>query len=177
MLGVVGGFEHDRTRLLEEVRREAHRAVESYDHQAESRSLAGAVREAVAGGALLQVGAVGLGAAVAALATTTLADVTGLLAAGTLSVIGFLLLPARRRQARQQLQERVASMRATLMARLTDAFEREASRSLTRLGEALSPYTRFVRAERERLEGQSRDVERLNGELAALRARVEAADR
>jgi hypothetical protein len=121
------------------------------------------------------VGAVGLGAAVAALATTTLADVTGLLAAGTLSVIGFLLLPARRRQARQQLRERVASMRATLMARLTDAFEREASRSLARLGEALAPYTRFVRAERERLEGQSRDVKRLAEELGALRTRVEAA--
>jgi len=175
MIGRVGGFEHDRARLLEEVRREAHRAVDSYDHQAEARRLAGAVRDAVAGGALLQVGALGLGAAVTALATTTLADVTGLLAAGTLSVIGFLLLPARRRQARHQLRERVMAMRGTLMARLSEAFEKELSRSLERLGEALGPYTRFVRAERERLEAERDEIERLRGELEGLRARVEAA--
>jgi GTP-binding protein EngB required for normal cell division len=176
MIGRVSGFEQDRTRLLDDVRREAHRAVESYDHQEESRRLAEEVREAVAGGALLQVGALGLGAAVAALATTTFADVTGLLAAGTLSVIGFLLLPARRRQARQQLQERVASMRATLMARVTDAFDREMARSLGRLGEALSPYTRFVRAERERWEDQSREIDRMKKELDAVRAQVEATE-
>lgn len=174
MIGRVGGFEHDRGRLLEEVRRDAHRAVESYDHQAEARRLAGAVRDAVAGGALLQVGALGLGAAVTALATTTFADVTGLLAAGTLSVIGLLLLPARRRQARRHLRERVTAMRGTLMARLGDAFEQELSRSLGRLGEALGPYTRFVRAERERLQAQRHEIDRLTGELLALRGRVEA---
>ena len=33
---VSGGFEHDRARLLEDARREAQRAVESYDRDAES---------------------------------------------------------------------------------------------------------------------------------------------
>jgi hypothetical protein len=173
MIGRVSGFEHDRTSLLEEVRRESHRAVATYDHQEESRRLAGAVREAVAGGALLQVGALGLGTAVAILATTTAADVTGLLAAGTLSVVGFLLLPARRRQARRELQERVASMRATLLARLTEAFDREIARSLQRLAEALSPYTRFVRAEREKGEAERRDIDRLQTEIAVLKTRLD----
>lgn len=173
IVGGMGAFEHDRGRLLEEVRREAHRAVESYDHQAEARRLAGAVRDAVAGGALLQVGAIGLGAAVATLATTTFADVTGLLAAGTLSVIGLLLLPARRRTARQQLRERVAAMRATLMTRVGEAFDKELERSVQRIGEALSPYTRFVRAERERLLGRRAEAERMAAELAGLRGRVE----
>jgi len=177
MIGRVGAFEHDRARRLEDVRREAHRAVESYDHHAESRRLAAAVREAVAGGAILQVGAIGLGTAVAALATTTMADVTGLLAAGTLSVVGFLLLPARRRQARRQLQESVKAMRATLMARLHEAFEKELARSLERIGEALSPYTRFVRAEGERLEAQRREIDRLAAELQGLRARIEEVGR
>jgi small GTP-binding protein len=177
MIGRVGAFEHDRARRLEEVRRESHRAVESYDHHAESRRLAGAVRDAVAGGAILQVGAIGLGTAVAALATTTLADVTGLLAAGTLSVVGFLLLPARRRQARRQLQDSVKAMHTTLMTRLHEAFDKELARSLERIGEAISPYTRFVRAEGGRLEAQRLEIARLAGELEALRARIEAVGR
>jgi hypothetical protein len=175
MLGRLGGFEQDRARLLEEVKLEAHRAVEGYDHQAEARRLAGEVRDAVAGGALLQVGALGLGAAVTALATTTLADVTGLLAAGTLSVVGLFLLPARRRKARQELRDRVSAMRETLLGRLTEAFERERTRSLARIDEALAPYTRFVRAERERLEAQRRDAASLRGALEALQARVDEA--
>ncbi len=173
MLGRLGAFEHDRSRLLEEVRREAHRAVESYDHQAEARRLAGAVRETVAGGALLQVGAIGLGAAVTALATTALADVTGLLAAGTLSAVGLLLLPARRRHARQQLRESVAAMRETLTTRLGEAFDRELQRCVERIGESIGPYTRFVRAERERLDGLRTEAERLGSELGRLRGRVE----
>jgi small GTP-binding protein len=177
LIGSVGVFEHERARRLQEVRREAHRAVESYDHDAESRRLAAAVRDAVAGGAILQVGAIGLGTAVATLATTTLADVTGLVAAGTLSVVGFLLLPARRRQARRQLQESVRSIHTTLMARLHEAFEKELARSLERIGEALSPYTRFVRAESERLEAQRREIARLAGDLEGLRARIEQVGR
>jgi small GTP-binding protein len=174
MVGRVGGFEHDRARLLAEVRREAQRAVEGYDHQAEARRLAGAVRDAVAGGALLQVGALGLGAAVTALATTTVADVTGLLAAGTLSLVGLLLLPARRRRARLELRERVTAMRETLLARLNDAFEREIARGLEGIGEALGPYTRFVRAERERLTALRDGIDSSLAAIQALRARVEA---
>ena len=98
-------FEYDREKVLEGVRRDAHRAIEAFDHQAEARRLAASVRETIAGGALLQVGAVGLGTAVAALASTTLADVTGILAADA-SAIGLLLLPARRRKARTELRIR-----------------------------------------------------------------------
>jgi GTP-binding protein EngB required for normal cell division len=174
MLGYVGGFEHDRARLLAEVRREAQRAVEGYDHQAEARRLAGSVRDVVAGGALLQVGALGLGAVVTAIATTAVADVTGLLAAGTLSVVGLLLLPARRRRARLELRQRVTAMREKLLARLSDAFEREIARGLERFDEALGPYTRFVRAERERLTALRDELDRLLGAFDGLRARVEA---
>jgi hypothetical protein len=68
---VSGAFESDRVRLLENVRRHAQRAVESFDHAEEARRLAASVRDIVAGAALLQVGAIGLGAVVTALATTT----------------------------------------------------------------------------------------------------------
>jgi ABC-type transport system involved in cytochrome bd biosynthesis fused ATPase/permease subunit len=128
----------------------------------------------VAGTALLQVGAIGLGAAVAALATTTFADVTGILAAGTLSVIGLLLLPARRREAREKLRKSVTEMRGQLIQTLTESFERELGRREQRLAEAIAPYTRFVRAEGDRLKGQREALVDIGSGLVSLRARIEA---
>lgn len=174
MVGRVGSLERDRKQLLDDVRRRALRAVEGYDHAAEALRLAQAVRDAVAGAALLQVGAIGLGAAVAALATTTFADVTGLLAAGTLSVVGLLLLPARRQRARHELRRKVTALRDRLLATLTSAFEAELERSLQAMRESMGPYARFVRSERERLEGVKDALAALAGALANLRARIEA---
>jgi small GTP-binding protein len=169
-----GAFESDRVRLLEEVRRQAQRAVESFDHAEEARRLAASVRDIVAGAALLQVGAIGLGAAVTALATTTFADVTGVMAAGALSILGLLLLPARRQTAHRQLRARVAVMRETLMATLSSSFDGELERSRGRILEAIAPYSRFVRSEGERLRGQRGELTALRSELEALKARIES---
>jgi small GTP-binding protein len=174
MFGRVGSLARDRQHLLEDVRRAAQRAIDGYDHAAEARHLAQAVRDAVAGAALLQVGAVGLGAAVTVLATTTFADVTGLVAAGTLSVVGLLLLPHRRSQARRALGRKVEALRDRLMATLTGAFDAEVSRSLQAMREAMAPYTRFVRAEGARLQELKDEMVRLEGALAGLEARIRA---
>jgi len=145
--GIDDRFEYDRQRLLDAVWGEAERAVLDYDAAAEAKRLAGQVRDAVAHTALLQVGAVGLGTIVAVLASTTVADVTGLLAAGALSVIGLFVLPAKRRRARTELAAKVTALRAKLLAALTPPSERERDRSQQRIREAISPWTRFVRTE------------------------------
>ena len=174
MIGRLGSLERDRTQLLEDVRRAAQRAVDGYDHAAEARRLATAVRDAVAGAALLQLGAVGLGAAVAVLASTTFADVTGLAAAGTLSVVGLLLLPARRERARRELHQKVTALRERLMATLTASFDAELDRSLQAMREAMGPYARFVRSEGDRLGKVKDDLAAIDGALAGLRARIDA---
>jgi hypothetical protein len=171
---VAGSFEGDRTRILKDVRRDAQRAVETYDHRAEAKRLAQAVREAVAGTALLQVGAIGLGAAVAALATTTVADVTGVLAAGVMSVVGLLLLPARRKRARADLEAKVAAMRETLLSRLRASFGREMDQARQRVIEGIGPYSRFVRAEGERFKAQRDELAVLRKGLETLKVRIEA---
>jgi small GTP-binding protein len=173
MLGrVQGTFEADREGLLETVKREAQRAVESYDKDAEGRRLAEGVRDAVAHTAVLQVGALGLGTVVTMLATSSVADVTGIMAAGAISVLGLLVLPARRRQANAELRTKVHAMRERLMGALTGQFEREAQRSAQRMQEAVGPYTRFVRSERERLTSTRDDLRRIAGEMERLRAAI-----
>ncbi|HVR70467.1 MAG TPA: dynamin family protein [Vicinamibacteria bacterium] len=169
---VMGVFEHDRARLLESVRRHAQRALESYDRDKESSRLAESVQVAVAGTAALQVGALGLGTIVTMLAGTTMADMTGILAAGALSVLGLLILPARRARAKSELRGKVEDMRGKLMSALTGQFDEELEKSLQRIREAVSPYTRFVRSEKERLFEVREDLRRLRGGLE--RVRVEA---
>ena len=84
MVGEVGGrFEADRGHLLATVGRAAADGLASYDRAAEARRMADDVSKAVTGTALAGVGAVGLGATVALVASSTAADVTGLLAAGS----------------------------------------------------------------------------------------------
>jgi len=132
------------------------------------------VRDAVAQTALLQVGAVGLGTIVAVLASTTVADVTGILAAGALSVIGLFVLPAKRSRARADLAAKVTALREKLIGALVPAFERERDRSGERMREAIAPWARFVRTEKERLEEARDALARIDVGADSLAARIAA---
>jgi hypothetical protein len=167
-------LEGQRARLLETVGREARSTVDEYDREAEAARLAESVRSAVAGAALLGAGAVGLGTAVSLLASSTAADVTGLMAAGSMAVLGLFVIPARRARAKSELRARIEKLRARLMQALGGQFEREIERSGQRIREAIAPYTRFVRAERDRLEGLRRALGEHAGALEALARRVES---
>jgi hypothetical protein len=169
-----GTFAQDRRRLLETVGAGASRAVEGYDRDRESSRLAESVQAAVASAAVIEASALGLGALVTILATTTAADVTGVLAASTLSVVGLLVLPAKRRQAKAELNRKVASVREQLMSSLRQQFEKETKASVARIEEAVAPYTRFVRAERTRLTEALEALEDSAGELRRLESEIRA---
>jgi small GTP-binding protein len=167
-------FGYDRARLLENVREAAREAVLHYDASSEARRLAEKVRESVAQAALLQVSALGLGTLVAALASTTAADVTGIVAAGMLSLLGLFLLPARREKARRELASKVKTVREKLMLSLTATFESERDRAGSRVRDAVSPYAAFVRREKERLDEARSELGRLETALEDLALRAAA---
>ncbi len=147
--------------------------MNTYDIARESETMAESVRMAVAGTALAEVGAIGLGAAVTALATTTFADVTGILAASALAVIGLFVIPVRRAQAKTAMRAKIETMRQQLVAALTAQFDREVERSLTRVRDAVEPYTRFVTAEQLRLTTTRDALRAAEQELGGLQRRVE----
>jgi small GTP-binding protein len=175
IVGKVGGsFDFDRTRLLDSVGRAAQRSVETYDKEAEASRMAESVQVAVAGTALVEVGALGLGALITHLAVTAAADFTGILAASTVAVLGLFILPNRRHDAKKDLREKIETMRKDLMAAMTGQFDREIEQSMRRLDEAIGPYTRFVRAERQRLNELRGELHSVDEGIARLRGRVEA---
>ncbi len=174
IIGQVGGpFEYNRRQLLDSVGRAAKEVVRTYDREAEARQLAQGVRDAVAGTALVQVGAVGLGAVLLAVLHGALLDFTGVLSAGALAVVGLLIIPAKRRRAKQDLSDKLEDLRQRLMAAMTAEFEQELERSLRRLREAIAPYTRFVRAEQQKLSRVEGELGELSASLAQIRARIE----
>lgn len=173
VIGSIGSFDQDRRQLLDTVGRAAQRTVDTYDSQAEARRLADSVQNSVAGLAVIEVGALGLGAVIAALATTTLVDVTGILAASFVAAVGLFILPARRSKAKAELTDKISILRSQLMTTITEQFDHESERSQLRIREAVGPYTRFVRAEREQLNEMSAQIEAVMRSLEGLRQRVE----
>jgi small GTP-binding protein len=175
IVGRVGGsFDYDRTRLLDSVGRSAQRSIQLYDKEAEATRMAESVQAAVAGTALVEVGAIGLGAVLTHVAVTAAADFTGIIAAGTIAVLGFFIIPNRRHDAKKELRQKIEELRTQLMSGLTGQFDREIDESVRRLDEAIAPYTRFVRAERTKLTEVRGELDAVNQGLVRLRSRVEA---
>jgi hypothetical protein len=168
----VGTFHYDRERLIDGVGREAKRVVDTYDKAREAHNIAAGVQNAVAAAAVLEIGAVGLGVLITAIATTVAMDVTGILMASFLALLGFFVIPARRRQAKKEMHNKITEMKDKLMGALRAQFQREIERSLEHISDAIAPYTRFVRAEREKLEEAQSELERFKVEIERLRSKI-----
>jgi chromosome segregation ATPase len=119
--------------------------------------------------AAVEAGALGLGTLLVAVLNTTLLDITGVLGASALAVLGFYVLPYRRSRLKQELRRAIGELRSQLAESLDRQFEKELADSLQRLRAAIAPYTRFVRVEREKLEAMRSELGRLQQELAELR--------
>ncbi|MGC9356551.1 MAG: dynamin family protein [Anaerolineae bacterium] len=174
MVGTIGGtFDYDRDRLLATVGRAAKEVIDRYDEEVESVRMVDSLQQAVAETALVEVGAIGLGAILTALFSTATLDLTGILAAGTIAALGLFVIPARRRKVKRELHETIADLREQLMTALTQQFEHELERSLQRIHEAIAPYTRFVRAERKHLTETRDDLHRIRDEFSRLESEIE----
>ncbi len=175
IIGNVGqNFRYDRDHLLSSVGKSAQRVVETYDKSLEADKIATDAQMAVADTAAVGVGAVGLGAMLIALATTVAADVTGILAATVFAALGLFIIPYRKESAKKELVGRIAELRVHLTNTLTTQFEKELNRSIERINEAVAPYTRFVRAERDKLQILQTDLDEVQRKQARLRVEIEA---
>ncbi len=174
IVGQLGGqFEFNRRELLASVGRAAHDVVATYDRIGEARQLADSVQMAVAQTAIAEVGALGLGTVLVVILHTTLADVSGVLAAGAVAALGLYILPTRRRKAKADLKTKMETLRGNLAESLSAEFEQELGRSVRRIREAMAPYTRFVRSERTKLSEIEGRLIQAAADLRALRAQVQ----
>jgi small GTP-binding protein len=175
LIGTVGGnFEYNRRELLNSLGRAAGEVVASYDKARESSALAEGVRGSLAATAITQAGALGIGTLIVTLAQALWLDVTGVLAATAIAIGGFALLPAKKRQAKQTLRSKVDELRGKLQQGIENQFEREIERTIGQVRERISPFTRFVRAQRGQLSDLQQRFGELDGTLERLRKDIES---
>ncbi|MGB2712983.1 MAG: dynamin family protein [Vicinamibacterales bacterium] len=166
-------FHYDRSRLIEAVGREAQTVVDSYDRRREAQELADGARNAVATAAAVGAGALGLGTIVTVAASTAAADVTGIILASVIATIGFFILPAKRQKAKEEMRTKIAAVRARLSNALREQLRKEIERSVERIRESIAPYSRFIRAEGDKLQAVDQELREISASLAALRSRIE----
>jgi hypothetical protein len=175
---VTGGHEAPdfiaaRREVLQAVAVRARRELGSFDREREAREVGAVLRDAVAQTAIAEIGAVSLGTAIALLFGTVAADFTGLLTAMLLASLGLYIIPARKRKALAQFREKTDELRNRLVQALRSQLDREIVSSTERVREAIAPYTRYVRAEVARVEGERAALNAVGDHLARLRGEIE----
>jgi len=165
----------DRRRdLIDTMGKTVQRIVDTYDRDREASELAAHVETAVAQTALLEVGAVGLGALVTAAILSSSFDITGIIAAGTLAIVGFFVIPYKRKQAKDNFKEKMTALRNNLLESLTTSFQTEAKNAVTRLKDGITPYVRYVNAERDRINKTETTLAKVRQQLSILRAKSQS---
>jgi len=166
-----GPQETRRRELIDTVGKTVQTIVETYDRNQEASELAANVEAAVAQMALLEAGAVGLGAIVTWAVLSSALDITGTLAAGTMAILGFFVIPFKRKQAKDNFKEKMTALRSKLIEALTTQFGNEAENAIARMRNGVAPYTRYIRSERERIEKSEAMLKEVRQSLSSLRAR------
>jgi hypothetical protein len=99
-------------------------------------------------------------------------DVTGIVAAGTLAILGLFVIPYKRKQVKQNFKDKMDELRENLMNTLSATFRRESDLAIQRLNDKISPYTAEVRADQEKISSDARGLSGLESLLKETRDAV-----
>ena len=174
MLGAISReFDYNRRVLLQSVSRTVTSVIQTYDRETEIDQLSQDMRNTVAQAAIAGASGVGLGAIIVAFVGTLAADVTGIIAGIGLLLLGYGIIPLRRKQAKQDFDAKMRELQAKLTASMSEQFRKELNNSVNRVQDAIAPYTRFVRAEQQKTEVVQERLQQLNQEILELRNEIE----
>ena len=137
--------------------------------ETESRKLLDDIRTALVSTAAVEVGALGLSAIFAA----SLLDITGLLGAGVLAASGLAIIPYRRVQLKRAFLKKVANIREPLKISMQTHFDHELQESVKKIEDNIEPYSRFIRAEKEKIEKLSGQLRDLQNTIEVSRMKIE----
>ena len=174
MLGAISReFDYNRRVLLQSVSRTVTSVIQTYDREAETDQLSQDMRNTVAQAAIAGASGVGLGAIIVAFVGTLAADVTGIIAGIGLLLLGYGIIPLRRKQAKQDFDTKMRELQTKLTASMSEQFRKELNNSINRVQDAIAPYTRFVRAEQQKTEVLQERLQQINQEILGLKSEIE----
>ena len=85
------------------------------------------------------------------------------------------VIPAKRKRAKEEMRQKIAEVRRRLSDALEQQFKKEILRATDRIRNSIAPYSRFVRAEADKLNAIEQELTTITSELASLRSRIETA--
>ena len=167
ILGEIGGqFVYDRDKIYQGVIRDARNKIKTFDYQQESQKILKTFQNAMIHFAATEVGALGLGAVLISVLSGLFLDITGFVAATTIATAGLLILPRKRRQAKEQFNLRINELIADIKNNVAREFDEYMETTLAQVKDTISPVDRFCRAEQDALD-------QANQELIALTKQLE----
>jgi archaellum component FlaC len=99
--------------------------------------------------------------------------ILGLLGAGVLAASGLAIIPYRRSQLKKAFQKKVQNIREPLKVSMQQHFDHELQDSVKKLEENIEPYSRFIRAEKEKIEKLSGQLKDLQNTIEVSRLKIE----
>lgn len=173
MIGEVGrGFGYNRQALLDSIGRTSREVVSTYNREAEAHRLAEEVR-AGAGTTLAAGVGVGLGIGMAALISSAVVDITGVVLASVLAVTGLYVIPAQRRRAKAEFAKKVDELRRRLRESLTRQVHGAVQESTEKVNDSIAPYRRFVEVQQTQLNEARAELVAAEDALLRLKAEIE----
>jgi small GTP-binding protein len=170
----IGRFSYDRRHILAAVGEKTRQVVDDFDKDKQARRIAEEAQNTVAATAAMEFGAIGLGTLIAVLASTAAADITGIVLASVMAILGFLVIPARKRKAINDMRTRISDLRTELVTALREEFQEQIEKSISEIHAALSPYAKFVRAEHKNLLGYEDVLSVIKAELEHIQREVDS---
>ena len=163
-----------RHELISRVSQSIRTVVSGFDRKKQVEELGDLVQDSVAKTALFGVGAAGIGILVATVITARALDITGIVSAGTLAVLGIFVIPFKRKQAKDKFIEKMSEIRESLRESLSKTFKGEFSQSVARLRENISPYTAYVRSESEQASQDQASLAEIKEKLDFISKEIES---
>jgi len=161
-------YQEGHDRVVDGIARQARQITEGFDRTKEAARLSSSVNTALLQTAAVEVGAIGLGSALA----MSLFDLSGVVAVGALAVSGFAILPYKRSQIKKSMKEKVERLRKSLAGSLDMHFKSEFSRIEQRANDAVAPYVSFVKSEHQKLEQTIGELEQHKNNVASVKERI-----
>lgn len=175
---VMGGdptsFEYNREEIFGTIQEGFKNHIRDFDIKGECNRMVDSAYRGLLGFLGVELGAVALGTLTATIFSTIWLDVTGFLLAGAVALTGFFILPAKKKKAIREFNNKVDGLITEFRKTLTSQFDEEIGTALENIRASYKPYLTFYKAETARIEEHTNRIEELKTALQALKGEVKA---
>ncbi len=130
-------------------------------------------QSAVTAGLAIEVSAIGIGAALTAVATTVATDLLGIVAAFWVGIAGFLVLPYYKKKAQKEFDEKISEIDTKLVDSLRGEFVNEVNAQAEEMNNAARPFGRFVETSIGKSQEQLEKLTEIRGQIKEYQSKLE----